>query len=491
MAVTQLLKSKRGAASLIVSSEGELAGILTDTDVTRRVVGKHIDPASTAVSEVMTPQPTCVFLEDPATDALMTMIENHFRHLPVLDREGAVVGLLDIAKCLNDAISKLERSQVKSKSAVDDAVKNAIGATGANAAALQALLGSLMSQAFGSKPMPTLRGLLAGKPSTVVSPDTSIRDAGLLMSENRKAALVVDDGELVGVFGFEDMMSRAVATELPLETTAVSEVMTPDPQTVLPDISVLEALQIMHDERFLTLPVCEENGTVVGLVDVMDVIYGCGGADGWRSIFKRAMELDDLSTAPSASVTASNTKIRAATTARRLPPVATVPTAPYMSALPNNIPTTLEFDMDHDNTSTLGDERGVSKLLIPEDASLGLGTSSFMFKVNCPSGDTHRIRCGPYISDLLDMIQTKVEIPRDRIRIEYEDDEGDTVVVSNDHDVIEAFDLARRAGNNLAKLTVVESKNKPINLALLLGGGATTVALIGIVAFVLLRPAKK
>ena len=39
------------------------------------------------------------------------MVDNRFRHLPVLDREGVVVGLLDIAKCLYDAISVLEKVQ--------------------------------------------------------------------------------------------------------------------------------------------------------------------------------------------------------------------------------------------------------------------------------------------------------------------------------------------------------------------------------------------
>jgi len=37
------------------------------------------------------------------------MVSNKFRHLPVLDSDGAEIGLLDIAKCLYDAISALER----------------------------------------------------------------------------------------------------------------------------------------------------------------------------------------------------------------------------------------------------------------------------------------------------------------------------------------------------------------------------------------------
>jgi CBS domain-containing protein len=178
-------------------------------------------------------------------DALGTMVENHFRHLPVVDDSGAVVGLLDIAKCLNDAISKLERAKDKGSSAAEDALKKVAGlqgAGGAQAAALQALLGPLMAQAFGNQASPSLRSLLAGKPATIVRPTTSVRDAGILMAERRKAALVVEDDRLVGIFGFKDMMTRAVAKELTLDLTDVSSVMTPDPESVSPDMTVLEAL---------------------------------------------------------------------------------------------------------------------------------------------------------------------------------------------------------------------------------------------------------
>ena len=298
LSVTQMLATKRGSASLVISDEGGLAGIITDTDITRRLVAKQLDSSSTSISKVMTPNPTCVSLSDSAMDAMSTMVENHFRHLPVVDDKGGVVGLLDIAKCLNDAISKLEKSDSKSGNVAQDAlnqVMQAQGAQGAQAAALQALLAPLMSQAFGSQVSPSLRSLLPGKPNTVVHPTTSVYEAGMKMAESRKAALIVEDGKLVGIFGFKDMMTRVVAKELPMNITQISAVMTPNPESVSPEMTVLEALQTMHENKFLTLPVCEENGTVVGVVNVMDVIYGCGGADGWRSIFSTALDLDDLS----------------------------------------------------------------------------------------------------------------------------------------------------------------------------------------------------
>ena len=492
LAVTQMLKMQRGSACLIVNNDGTLAGILTDTDITRRVVAKYIDPATTSVAEVMTRDPTCVSMSDPAADALTIMVENHFRHLPVVDDLGSVVGLLDIAKCLNDAISKLESKNEGTHNLAENAIQKAIIDQGGDLSqiqAIQGLLGHLISQAFGNKTIPTLRSLLAGKPSTIVSPNTSIRNTGIVMSDVKKAALVVDSGKLVGIFSFKDCMTRAVAAQLSLESTPVSEVMTQYPDTVSPDLTILEALQIMHDQRFLTLPVCEADGTVVGLVDVMDVMYGCGGADGWRSIFSCTMDMEDSTVVGS---TISKQKIK-------------IPTHNYVGALnspfatprlPLNVPTTLEF-VDHDDQSfagsTIGDERGVSKLMSPDELSESiLGIPTIAFKVFCVAdGSSHRIRCEPKVVDLLAAISSKTLLPPSRIQMEYEDDEGDFVRISSDDDVVEAFNLARRSGHKLAKLTATEIEIKTNSLTSRAIIVSTVATVLGIVGVVFLRSKRK
>ena len=302
LSVAQFLSAKRGDASLVVDESGGLVGIVTDVDLTRRLIGKNIDPSSTEIARIMTRDPTCVSMCDSATDAMTTMLENHFRHLPVVDANGAVVGLLDIARCLNDALSKIEKSNSKGRAAAEEALKQvAGGAHGAQAAALQALLAPLMA-AFGNQSSPTLRSLLDGKQSTIVSQSTSVLEAGMLMAERRHSCLVLDDNDdLVGIVSFKDIMTRVVAKELPPETTLVSAVLTPNPEAVSPEITVLEALQFMHDNHFKSLPVCEQDGTVIGLVDVLDCMLACGvGAEGWRSVFNSALDLDDLSESGSA-----------------------------------------------------------------------------------------------------------------------------------------------------------------------------------------------
>ena len=64
--------------ALIVNSDGGLAGIITDTDVTRRVVTKDLPPRLSNVADVMTANPNCVSMSDSAIEALVTMVECRF-----------------------------------------------------------------------------------------------------------------------------------------------------------------------------------------------------------------------------------------------------------------------------------------------------------------------------------------------------------------------------------------------------------------------------
>ncbi|KAL7556939.1 hypothetical protein ACA910_005291 [Epithemia clementina (nom. ined.)] len=482
LAVAQSLQKKRSAAALVVSPEGSLSGILTDVDFTRKVIAKDIDPTDTPVSIVMTPDPYCVKATDQALDALMTMVEKHVRHLPVLDGEGSVIGILDIAKCLNDAIEKLERSQKSSSSTAEDVVMQVVkqqGGSSEQTAALNALLGTLMAQAFGAA-VPTLRKIIGGKAKTIIPPHLTVREAGYIMAENGKASLIVENGELIGIFGFKDMMTRVIAKELSLDDTEVQDVMTSSPETVTPDITALEALQMMHDNNFLTLPVCEHDGTVLGVVDVMDVMYGCGGPEGWRSMFEKSMQMDDLSeTASVTSRSRSGGRSRQHETLAR----ATVET-PMMALpearLPANIPMTLEFeDGDHTISRSQANHDELSGSI---DMMIG------SFKISDPNGATHRVKCVCKADELISLAAEKVGINRHCLRLGYTDEDGDFVNITTDDDVVEAWHGAKKSGAKIAKLTALATgpqKDEELPPAVILGVG---LAVIGAAAFLLLRP---
>ena len=68
-----------------VMRNGDLAGILSERDIMNRVVAVGRTPGTTAVSEVMTPNPRAVAADETIDECLFIMREFGFRHLPVVD----------------------------------------------------------------------------------------------------------------------------------------------------------------------------------------------------------------------------------------------------------------------------------------------------------------------------------------------------------------------------------------------------------------------
>jgi CBS domain-containing protein len=98
------------------------------------------------------------------------------------------------------------------------------------------------------------------------TPQTVVSDAAKLMARKNVGAVVVLDGErLVGIFTERDVAYRVVARGLDARSTALAEVMTPDPVTIAPGQPFGAALLTMHEQGFRHLPVVD-GGKLVGLV---------------------------------------------------------------------------------------------------------------------------------------------------------------------------------------------------------------------------------
>ena len=85
---------------LIMESTGAMLGILTERDLMTRVLAKGLDAEATAVTQVMTRNPQCVGPETKVADAVLIMIERGFRHLPVVDPVGRVLGVISARDAL-------------------------------------------------------------------------------------------------------------------------------------------------------------------------------------------------------------------------------------------------------------------------------------------------------------------------------------------------------------------------------------------------------
>ena len=93
-AAAKTLAERRIGALLVMEGE-KLAGILSERDITTRVVAAGQDPDATKVSDIMTRDPICAGPDETALAALLRMQKGGFRHLPVVDG-GKVVGMVSV-----------------------------------------------------------------------------------------------------------------------------------------------------------------------------------------------------------------------------------------------------------------------------------------------------------------------------------------------------------------------------------------------------------
>jgi CBS domain-containing protein len=96
-----------GVGAVLVEDGERLVGILSERDIVARVVVKGRDPDKTLVSEIMTSDVRTVSEGASLLSALEVMHEGRFRHLPVVDSSGKVIGMLSVRDVLRDRLGEL------------------------------------------------------------------------------------------------------------------------------------------------------------------------------------------------------------------------------------------------------------------------------------------------------------------------------------------------------------------------------------------------
>lgn len=90
------LMNSHGIGSLLVVDGPRLVGIFTERDVLRRVVAACLSPELTRVAEVMTADLVCCTTDASAEEIADVMRRRRIRHIPVIDANEDVIGLISI-----------------------------------------------------------------------------------------------------------------------------------------------------------------------------------------------------------------------------------------------------------------------------------------------------------------------------------------------------------------------------------------------------------
>jgi CBS domain-containing protein len=81
---------------LPIGENDRLIGVLTDRDITVRVVAEGRDPAATRIRDAMSPQVCYCFDDEDIEEAALKMSEWQVRRLPVLNRDKRLVGIVSL-----------------------------------------------------------------------------------------------------------------------------------------------------------------------------------------------------------------------------------------------------------------------------------------------------------------------------------------------------------------------------------------------------------
>jgi CBS domain-containing protein len=122
--------------------------------------------------------------------------------------------------------------------------------------------------------MPNALEILSEKGMDVysISPDATVLDATRRMNMHRIGALIVmEDGRAAGIFTERDVLQRVIGEMRSPSDVLVGEVMTRDIVCAGADASLEELSEIMRSRRICHIPVCDEDGKLMGVISIGDI----------------------------------------------------------------------------------------------------------------------------------------------------------------------------------------------------------------------------
>ena len=102
-----MMMDKDVGAVAVIDEHGIVAGMFTERDILAKFALSGRDPKTTPVRELMSPMVEMATGETTAAEAFKVMLERHYRHLPVVDDHGKVLGILSIRNILEARIDDL------------------------------------------------------------------------------------------------------------------------------------------------------------------------------------------------------------------------------------------------------------------------------------------------------------------------------------------------------------------------------------------------
>jgi CBS domain-containing protein len=107
--VLKIMKEKRIGCVCVVRDR-QLAGIFTERDVLKRVVGAGLDVKKVQIEEVMTATPEYLYIDDQIAFALNRMDLGGFRHILLINTQGEPSGVISVRDIMAHLVKNVAES---------------------------------------------------------------------------------------------------------------------------------------------------------------------------------------------------------------------------------------------------------------------------------------------------------------------------------------------------------------------------------------------
>jgi CBS domain-containing protein len=104
---------RHGIGTVLVLTDGKLSGLVTDRDITVRVLAENRDPQTTRVGDICSGEPAVLGPDDDLEQATQLVRDRAVRRIPVL-ADGTPVGVLSVGDLALEKDASSARSGVSS-----------------------------------------------------------------------------------------------------------------------------------------------------------------------------------------------------------------------------------------------------------------------------------------------------------------------------------------------------------------------------------------
>jgi CBS domain-containing protein len=267
--IGSMLVKTEDKKSLFKKQKGKLIGILTDTDIIRKVIANGLDPKTIKIEQVMSTKLITVGRSYPMLLVAKEMLEHRIKRLPVLDKE-EIVGIITITDLmfallklgklndLHDFIKKNANKEI-SDQVPDDFIK----------------IKNWMSTTI-----------------VAIRKENTVLEAAQLMNLHKFGALPIIDetGFLEGIITDTDIVRNVAKSEFRPSDVRVGQIMTTALKVADPDNSMITIVELIAKHGFKRIPIVQ-NKKLVGLISSTDVINVLSQLNLYNSESHRIIEM--------------------------------------------------------------------------------------------------------------------------------------------------------------------------------------------------------